>query len=74
MNRLTSIMAALGAFGTNPTPTTQRPVYPYVVGQSNGGKTGRQRSYTKKGPGRLHNQGKTNNRHRRLSLATWNKP
>lgn len=57
MSRLTEIMAALGAFGTDTPRGNGRPIYPYPVGQRHE-RTGRQPQHCKKGPGRRHVQGR----------------
>lgn len=58
MNRLTAIMAALGAFGTGYGQVKDgRPVYPYTMGARHP-RVGRQPQHCKKGPGRCHVQGK----------------
>lgn len=75
MKSLTEIMAILGAFGTSDlsSASNARVPYPYGMGEKHT-RVRLSPHYRKKGPGRRHIQGKTNNRHRRLSLATWNKP
>ncbi len=60
MNRLTAIMAALGAFGTGHTGGLYpegRVAYPYTMGARHP-RVGRQPQHCKKGPGRGHVQGK----------------
>lgn len=64
MTRLTSIMAALGAFGTNFDEPEGRPIYPYTMGERHN-RAGRQPQHCKKGPGRRHTQGKGNFERRR---------
>lgn len=59
MNRLTTIMKALGAFGA-PKPVLERPYYPYPLGKPTSRSNGRSShnlSHTKSGPGRRHRQG-----------------
>lgn len=65
MNRLTAIMAALGAYGNMSNPEGSRRVfYPYTLGERHI-RAGGFPSHTKKGPGRRHVQGKGNFERRR---------
>jgi hypothetical protein len=63
MNRLTAFMHTLGAFGADPAPANERPVYPYSVGAPHP-RTGGNPQHCKKGPGRRHVQGKANHARR----------
>lgn len=65
MNRLTSIMAALGAFGNMDNDGgTARVPYPYTLRERHI-RAGGFKTFTKKGPGRRHTQGKGNFERRR---------